>query len=63
MLKSLRIDGLSLNFFGRNLAIFDNYPMFDPEAGTKNGAVYVPGLEITPMPHTSSYGFNLKVDF
>lgn len=63
MLKPLRIDGLSLSFFGRNLAIFDKYPMFDPEAGTKNGAVFVQGIEITPMPHTSSYGFNLKVDF
>lgn len=63
MIERYRINGLSLSLFGRNLAVFDDYPMFDPEAGTKNGAVFVPGLEITPMPYTASYGFNLKVDF
>ncbi len=63
MIERYRLSGLSLSIFGRNLAVFDNYPMFDPEAGTKNGAVFVPGLEITPMPYTASYGFNLKVEF
>lgn len=63
MIKRFHIEGLSMSLFGRNLAVFDDYPMFDPEAGTKNGAVFVPGIEITPMPYTASYGFNFKIDF
>lgn len=63
MIKKFHIEGLSMSLFGRNLAVFDDYPMFDPEAGTKNGAVFVPGIEITPMPYTASYGFNFKIDF
>jgi len=62
-LQRFRIDGLSLSLFGRNLAVFDKFPMFDPEAGTMNGTVFIPGLEITPMPYTAVYGCNLKIDF
>ncbi|MEZ4969267.1 MAG: SusC/RagA family TonB-linked outer membrane protein [Flavobacteriaceae bacterium] len=61
--NNLNIANLSLSVFGRNLAIFDNYPMTDPEAGTRNGTVFVPGLEMTPMPYTASFGANLKIDF
>lgn len=63
LIERYKIDGLTISLFGRNLAVFDNYPMFDPEAGSKNGAVFVPGIEITPMPYTASYGFNFKIDF
>jgi len=62
-LERLRINALSISVFGRNLAVFDKFPMFDPEAGTMNGTVFIPGLEITPMPYTATYGCNLKIDF
>ncbi len=62
-LERFRVQALSISLFGRNLAVFDKFPMFDPEAGTMNGTVFVPGLEITPMPYTATYGCNLKIDF
>lgn len=63
MIRKWRMENLSFSVFGRNLAVFDKFPMFDPEAGTMNGTVFVPGIEITPMPYTASYGCNLKIEF
>jgi hypothetical protein len=56
---------LSVTLFGRDLAVFSNYPMFDPEGGTKNGAgnVFVRGAEIASMPLTASYGATLNIGF
>lgn len=61
--QSLRMNNLSMTVFGRNLAVFDRFPFWDPEGGTMNGTVFVPGLEMAPMPYTSTYGATLKFDF
>src|SRR5690606_10753809 len=61
--KSLRMNNLSMTVFGRNLAVFDRFPFWDPEGGTMNGTVFVPELEMAPMPYTSTYGATLKFDF
>lgn len=63
MIGHLPVQNLVLSLYGRNLAVFDKYPWFDPEAGMQNGQVFIQGVEMTPMPLTASYGFNLKVDF
>lgn len=63
MIGRLPVQNLVLSLYGRNLAVFDKYPWFDPEAGMQNGQVFIQGVEMTPMPLTASYGFNLKVDF
>lgn len=61
--KSIYANNLSLTAFGRNLAVFDKFPFWDPEGGTMNGTVFVPGLEMAPMPYTATYGLTLKADF
>jgi hypothetical protein len=61
--KVVYANNLSLTLFGRNLAVFDKFPFWDPEGGTMNGTVFVPGLEMAPMPYTATYGFTLKADF
>jgi TonB-linked SusC/RagA family outer membrane protein len=61
--KSIYANNLSLTVFGRNLAVFDRFPFWDPEGGTMNGTVFVPGLEMAPMPYTATYGLTLKADF
>jgi outer membrane receptor protein involved in Fe transport len=62
-LGHLPVQNLALSLYGRNLAVFDKYPWFDPEAGMQNGQIFIQGVEMTPMPLTASYGFNVKVDF
>ena len=58
------IKTLTLNAYGRNLAVFDkNFPWYDPEAGMQNGQVFIQGAEMSPMPLTASFGFGLKADF
>lgn len=61
--QSMRMNKLSLSVYGRNLAVFDRFPFWDPEGGTMNGTVFVPGLEMAPMPYTATYGCTLKFDF
>src|SRR5690606_12548045 len=63
LVQGARIDNLSLSVFGRNIAVFDKFPMWDPEGGTMNGTSFVPGLEMAPMPYTATYGATLKVGF
>ncbi|MFD1770481.1 SusC/RagA family TonB-linked outer membrane protein [Sphingobacterium suaedae] len=63
MAQSLHANNLSFSIYGRNLAVFDKFPFWDPEGGTMNGTVFVPGLEMAPMPYTATYGCTLKVDF
>ncbi len=61
--KSIYANNLSLTVFGRNLAVFDKFPFWDPEGGTMNGTNFVQGLEMAPMPYTATYGLTLKADF
>lgn len=65
MIKRWKMQELSLSLFGRDLAVFSNYPMGDPEGGTKNGSgnVFVRGAEIVSMPLTASYGATLNIGF
>lgn len=63
LVQGAYIDNLSLSVFGRNIAVFDKFPMWDPEGGTMNGTSFVPGMEFAPMPYTATYGATLKVGF
>ncbi|MCY1719640.1 SusC/RagA family TonB-linked outer membrane protein [Prolixibacteraceae bacterium Z1-6] len=57
------IEGLRLSVYGRNLAVWglDNKGI-DPET-IVNGSGNIQGLEGGIIPATSSYGFNLKINF
>lgn len=61
--NAIHSDNVSLTVFGRNLAVFDKFPFWDPEGGTMNGTVFVPGLEMASMPFTANYGVTLKANF
>ncbi len=63
MFRKVPVDNLSLSVFGRNVAVWDKFPFWDPEGGTMNGTVFVPGLEMAPMPYTATYGATLKIGF
>lgn len=56
------VKGISLNVVGRNLALWTDYPNFDPEVNT-GGAVNGQGIEYIGLPQTKSYGFGIRANF
>lgn len=61
--RRLGLQRASIGVYGRNLYIWSEWPMFDPEFGTLNGADIVQGFEIGQFPSTRSFGVNLVVGF
>jgi hypothetical protein len=61
--QKLRLQKATLGVYGRNLFIWSNWPMFDPEFGTLNGTDIVQGFEIAQFPSTRTVGINLVVSF
>ncbi len=63
LLKKLRMQRATMGVYGRNLFIWSDWPMFDPEFGTLSGIDIVQGFEIGQFPSTRTFGFNLVVVF
>ncbi|MFA4871105.1 MAG: SusC/RagA family TonB-linked outer membrane protein [Pedobacter sp.] len=61
LLKSIKVSRATIGVYGRNLVIWSNWPMFDPEFGTLSGTDIVQGFEIGQFPSTRTFGFNLVV--
>ena len=69
--KKFGVQRLSLAFIGRNLALWTDIPHIDPEAVTVNGANtggvnaggVLQGVEVSQIPSTRNFGFNLNVQF
>ena len=59
--KKTGLQRITVGVYGRNLFIWSNWPMFDPEFGTINGTDIVQGFEIAQFPSTRTMGFNLVV--
>ncbi len=59
----LSLNGASIAFYGRNLAMITDFPMFDPETAALNGSTILPGVEMGQMPSTRTFGVNLTVKF
>ncbi len=59
--KKLGLQRLTFGVYGRNLFIWSNWPMFDPEFGTLAGTDIVTGFEVGQFPSTRTLGFNLIV--
>jgi hypothetical protein len=57
------LQGVSIAAYGTNLFCLTNYPFFDPEAGTLEGANVLRGAEAGSYPMTRGFGFNLKLRF
>lgn len=55
--------GASVALFGRDLAMISDFPIFDPETASLNGATIIPGVEMGQMPTPRTWGMNLSVKF
>src|SRR5690606_21957664 len=61
--SKLRVNGASVAFFGRDLALISKFPIFDPETASLNGSTVVPGVEMGQLPTPRTWGFNLNLKF
>jgi hypothetical protein len=59
--KALR--GATLGIYGRDLAMWTKFPMFDPETAALNGSTILPGVEMGQLPSTRTMGVNLTLQF
>ncbi|HEU4470953.1 MAG TPA: SusC/RagA family TonB-linked outer membrane protein, partial [Flavisolibacter sp.] len=63
VIKKLGLQKATIGVYGRNLHIWSDWPMFDPEFGTLTGTDIVRGFEIGQFPSTRTLGVNLVVGF
>jgi TonB-linked SusC/RagA family outer membrane protein len=49
--------------YGRDLLLFTDFPIFDPETAALNGNVLLPGVEIGQLPSTRTMGLNITLKF
>lgn len=49
--------------YGRDLLLFTDFPVFDPETAALNGNVLLPGVEMGQLPSTRTMGLNLTLRF
>jgi TonB-linked SusC/RagA family outer membrane protein len=59
--KKIGLQRAVVGVYGRNLFIWSDWPMFDPEFGTLSGTDIVQGFEIGQFPSTRTMGFNLVI--
>jgi hypothetical protein len=57
--KRLGLQRATIGVYGRDLAIWTKWPVFDPEFGTLDGTDITRGFEIGQFPSTRTFGFNL----
>ena len=60
LIEKTGLDNLSLSVFGKNLAVWSDFPLYDPETASIEGSTIIPGVEMGQMPSTASIGFTLK---
>ncbi len=61
VLDTLKLQGLSISLVGSNLFLWTDVPNIDPEAQGISGGTLLPGLEVTQLPSTKSYGFKINM--
>ncbi len=49
--------------YGRDLLMFTDFPIFDPETAALNGSTLLPGVEIGQLPSTRTMGLNVTLKF
>ncbi|HNQ82648.1 MAG TPA: TonB-dependent receptor, partial [Bacteroidales bacterium] len=62
VIKSLRLQNLSLNLFTRNILLWTTLPNFDPEASQGMGNMQG-GMDYMSLPQTTTYGAGLNITF
>ncbi|HSF52460.1 MAG TPA: SusC/RagA family TonB-linked outer membrane protein, partial [Algoriphagus sp.] len=63
ILKRTSIRGASIAFYGRDLAMWSKFPVFDPETAALNGSTLLPGIEMGQLPTPRTFGANLTLKF
>jgi hypothetical protein len=63
MVKKIGLQRVTIGIYGRDLFIWSDWPMFDPEFGTLSGTDIVRGFEVAQFPSTRTLGVNLVVGF
>lgn len=57
------VRNIKISAVARNLALWTDVPNIDPESFAMNGGTLVPGFEVTQLPSTRSFGFNVNLEF
>ncbi|GAB3649754.1 SusC/RagA family TonB-linked outer membrane protein [Echinicola sediminis] len=61
-LANTPLNEMRISLYGRNLAVFSEFPIYDPEvAGFAGGTNMHPGVEVGQMPVPNEYGFNIVI--
>lgn len=61
--ESMKISDFSVALFGKNLWMWTEFPIFDPEVATLNDSTITPGVEIGQLPTARTVGIQLNVKF
>lgn len=62
-IRQIGLRDLSVALIGNNLLLWTKVPYIDPEAQALNGGTLIPGMEVTQLPSTRSYGFRINLTF
>jgi len=63
VIAPLKLTELTLAVFGKNLWMWTEFPMFDPEVAALNDSTITPGVEIGQLPSARTVGFQLNLKF
>lgn len=63
ILQRTSISQASIALYGRDLAMWTKFPMFDPETAALNGGTLLPGVEMGQLPTPRTMGVNLTLKF
>jgi hypothetical protein len=61
--RTKALTGATIGLYGRDLAMWTKFPMFDPETAALNGGTILPGVEIGQLPSMRTMGVNLTLQF
>lgn len=62
-IQSLGLQNLTVAIFGKNLWMWTDFPLFDPEVAALNDSTITPGVEMGQLPTARTIGFQLNVKF
>lgn len=61
-LEDLFIKNVSFSLYGRNLAVWTDFPIYDPEVAAQAGGTNIfTGVEVGQLPVPTEFGFNVKL--
>ena len=63
VIAPLKLTELTLAIFGKNLWMWTEFPMFDPEVASLNDSTITPGAEIGQLPSARTVGFQVNLKF